>query len=106
MYDPAAVVYHEVNRQRESLKYVWTRSFYEGLSKAVISFKSDSTNVLSTETSYLRFLLSEAIPLRLKHIFKPEKVGELLTLTFSMFAVLAGFLTGRIMKRTHNGISS
>ncbi len=102
IYEPSAVVYHKVGRNRESFKYIWTRSFYEGISKATISFKADSSKVLSTEDSYLKLLLSKAIPLRLKHFYKPRKAGELFTLTLSLFGVFAGFVAGRITKRLKN----
>jgi GT2 family glycosyltransferase len=98
IFEPSALVHHKVSKNRESLKYVWTRSFYEGVSKAIISFESDRSEVLSTEGSFLRFLLSVAIPMRVREIYKPARVSELLTLMLSVFAVFAGFATGRVMK--------
>ena len=58
---PSDLVYHRVNKGRESLKYVWTRSFCEGVSKALINFKSSPLTTLSTEDLYLRYLLEVAI---------------------------------------------
>jgi len=37
VYDPSAVVYHMVDNNRANLKYVLKRSFYEGVSKALIT---------------------------------------------------------------------
>ena len=105
IYEPSAVVYHKVGKNRQSLKYVWTRSFYEGISKAIISFKSGSPKVLSTENIYLKLLLSEAIPLRAKYIYRPNQSSELLALIISLFAVSAGFIVGRIMKRLNNEVT-
>jgi len=36
IYEPSAIVYHRVPKKRGSLGYVWKRSFYEGISKAII----------------------------------------------------------------------
>ncbi len=102
IFDPSAIVYHKVARSRESLRYVWTRSFYEGISKAIISFNTDKSQVLSTEDSYLKFLLTAAIPSRAKRIYDLRKASELLTLVLSLSAVFAGFTTERIMKRINN----
>lgn len=102
MYDPSAVVYHRVRRDRERLGYVWTRSFYEGISKAIISFKSESPSVLSTENSYLKLLIAKSIPRRLKRFYRKNQSSELLALLVSLTAVSSGFLVGRIIKRVNN----
>lgn len=99
IYEPSAIVYHKVNKSRESLKYIWKRSFYEGLSKAIISSDSNPSATLSTEDQYLRYLLSVAIPSKLKQIYKFESASKLITLLFSMFMVFAGFVTGKLTKR-------
>lgn len=99
IYEPSALVYHRVNRSRESLKHVWRRSFYEGVSKALISFKSDPQMTLSTEDLYLKYLLEVAIPSRLRRIYRFENICQLASLLFSMFAVFAGFLSGKLGRR-------
>jgi glycosyltransferase involved in cell wall biosynthesis len=98
IYEPSAIVHHKVNKRRGSLKYVWVRSFYEGLSKAMISYKSSPSTKLSTEVSYLKYLLSVAIPLRFKRIYKFEELSKLLTLLISLFAVVTGFVTGKTVR--------
>jgi glycosyltransferase involved in cell wall biosynthesis len=102
MYEPSAIVYHRVRRDRERLGYVWTRSFYEGISKAIISFKSESPSVLSTENSYLKLLIAKSIPRRLKRFYKKNQLSELFALYVSLIAVSAGFVVGRILKRVKN----
>ncbi len=102
VYDPSVVVYHRVRRDRERLSYVWKRSFYEGISKAIISFKSASPKVLSTENSYLTFLVSKSIPRRIRHFYRKNHSSELLALFVSLTAVSAGFMVGRIMKRVND----
>ena len=105
MYDPSAIVYHKVGKSRERLRYVWRRSFYEGISKAIISFKSGSPKVLSTENSYLKLLVTNSIPLRLKYIYKRNQSSEMLALLLSLLAVTLGFVVGRIMKRLNNEVA-
>jgi glucosyl-dolichyl phosphate glucuronosyltransferase len=105
IYEPSSIVYHRVRKDRERLRYVWTRSFYEGISKAIISFKSASPKVLSTENSYLKLLFSKAIPQRLKNVYKKNQSSELLALFVSLIAVCAGFLVGRIMKRVNHEVA-
>jgi glycosyltransferase involved in cell wall biosynthesis len=96
IYEPSAVVHHKVNKRRRSLRYVWTRSFYEGVSKAIISDEAIPSTNLSTEASYLKYLLSVSIPLRCRRIHKFEELSKLLTLMFSLSAVVSGFVTGKL----------
>lgn len=99
VFEPSAVVYHQVRKDRERLSYIWRRSFYEGISKAIISFKSASPKVLSTENLYLKFLITRSIPRRLKNFYRKNQSSELLALFVSLTAVSAGFLVGRIITR-------
>ena len=94
VYEPSALVYHNVDRSRENLKYVWARSFYEGVSKALVSSNSARNSTLYTEDLYLKYLLGVAIPSRLSHAYRFENICQLLTLFISMFAVFAGFFSG------------
>lgn len=97
IYEPSAVVYHKVTRRRASLKYLWKRSFYEGISKALIAnSKSNISKTLLTEDRYLKYLLKAAIPSRIKRIYKIENLCHLLALLFSMCAVFAGFLLAKL----------
>ena len=98
-YEPAAIVHHNVTRARGKVSYLWKRSFYEGLSKAIMTGKSTGSSALSTEDYYLKYLLSVSIPSSLKQIYKPENAVKLLTLFLSISSVFAGFVTGRITRR-------
>jgi len=99
VYDPQAIVYHRVPKSRANLRYLLRRSFYEGLSKALISnSKSNPLKALSTEDRYLRYLLKVVIPLRLKQIYKLKSVSQLLVLLTSTFSVLVGYLVGRLKR--------
>jgi len=98
IYDPSAVVHHKVPMRRGSLKYVWVRSFYEGLSKAMIIDQTNNSKKLSTESSYLKYVLSVTIPSRCKRIYKLEELSKLLTSLLSIAAVFAGFVTGKALR--------
>jgi GT2 family glycosyltransferase len=95
IYDPSAIVHHKINKRRGNLKYVWVRSFYEGLSKAIISHETIPSTKLSTEMNYFKYLLSVAIPLKCKKIYRFEELSKLLTLLLSLTAVGTGFVAGK-----------
>jgi glycosyltransferase involved in cell wall biosynthesis len=95
IYDPSAVVHHKVNASRQSLNYVWKRSFNEGISKAMIS-QMQKTSKLSTEDAYLKYLLGVAIPSRIRQIYQYGKMCQSLVLVYSTVAVLAGFASCKL----------
>ena len=89
LYEPSAIVHHSISKERGRLKYLWRRSFYEGLSKAIITGKD----------VYLKYLFSVSIPNRLKKAYEMKNTVELLAIFISIFGVFAGFVSGRIIKR-------
>ncbi len=96
VYDPSAVVYHRVSRNRLSFRYLFARSFNEGVSKATISKTKDvSSAFLGTENKYLRYLLGVAVPSRLKRFYSFECLSQLLVLFFSLSGVFLGFASRR-----------
>jgi len=69
IYDPSAVVYHKVPKSRTSFRYLMKRSFCEGVSKRLMKrLNSNSTDVLSVEKQYLKYLFKVSITLRLRQI--------------------------------------
>jgi len=94
LYDPSAVVYHKVPKERVSLGYVLKRSFHQGIAISMFS----SMGILTTESSYLKYLLKTSIPSRLKHIYRLKNLLQLLLLVTSMCAVLAGFFIGSLRR--------
>ncbi len=57
---PAAVVRHHVPPERSTLRYLWQRSYYEGIGKAMLRRAADS-GALSTERSYALKVLPRAV---------------------------------------------
>jgi len=92
VYDPSAIVYHKVDSIRQNLRYVIIRSFYEGVSKALVSCAQESSSDLSTESHYLKYLLKVAFPSRLKRLYKLESLAQIITLLLSTFLVFLGYV--------------
>ncbi|MBT8172280.1 glycosyltransferase [Candidatus Bathyarchaeota archaeon] len=99
IYEPNAVVHHSVARFRQKINYIWRRSYYEGLSKAIlISSQKKSGKKLSTENEYIKYLIGWAIPSRLKKFYKLRNLAQLMTIFISTFAVFLGFATGKLLR--------
>ena len=62
VYEPRAIVYHKVAKQRERIKYVINRSYGEGISKKQVRKTFSKENVLASENNYLIFLLQQTLP--------------------------------------------
>jgi glycosyltransferase involved in cell wall biosynthesis len=104
VYDPAAIVYHRVRKDRARLDYLFRRSFFEGLSKAlIINQSTGSEKSFSAENQYLKYLIVEAIPTRLKKAYKPQSLCQLLVLLLSATAVFVGFAVGKSRKQKLRG---
>jgi len=100
LYNPYAVVYHNVPKKRTTIKYLINRSFFEGYSKALISdiTLKQSKNIYA-EYTYIKNIFKKAIPLRIKNIYKLKSIYELLTLFLSMSLVFIGYLYGKFFAR-------
>ena len=98
IYDPSAIVYHRVPKNRLGFRYLFIRSFNEGISKAMISDISNSSSVLSTENSYLHYLFRAAFPSRLKCFYRFDSLSQLAVLFISLSAVFLGFVSQKFLK--------
>jgi glycosyltransferase involved in cell wall biosynthesis len=93
IYDPSAIVYHKVSRDRETIRYLAKRSFYQGLSKGLLQRSEiGSSQALSLERRYLKHLLREGVIVRLKQAHKKGRLSQLATLFLSIPLVGAGYL--------------
>jgi glycosyltransferase involved in cell wall biosynthesis len=98
IYEPQAIVYHKVSGKRATFKYIWMRSFYEGVSNGLISQETKHSRVTSVESSYLKYLIGVAIPRRLARIYRLKAAAQLLVLVLSMSAVFAGFFSSKLKR--------
>jgi glycosyltransferase involved in cell wall biosynthesis len=65
IYDPQAIIFHKVTQHRENIKYILMRAYGEGTSIKAIKRKL-KIRTLSTENSYLFYLLFKSLPTYLK----------------------------------------
>ncbi len=102
VYEPNAVVHHKVHAFRVSLKYLVRRSYDEGYSKAIMQKCLKTSGQLSTENSYLRYLLCKSIPNRIKNFHKKESFIQLGAIAVSTIATVAGYAVGKL--QTSKGV--
>lgn len=88
IYDPSAVVYHKNHEYRQSIKYFIKRGFHEGQSKANIE-KMYDRGKLSTENSYLGYLLKRSIPSRIGSTLIGRNIISNLQEIFILSAVIS-----------------
>jgi GT2 family glycosyltransferase len=61
VYEPAAIVYHHVRAERGTLRYMMSRSWSEGISKAQVSRVVGHKRALGPERRYVRQVLPRAV---------------------------------------------
>lgn len=96
LYEPSAVVYHKVSRERTTMKYSIKRCYNEGYHKAKIdrAYGSYLLKNLATERSYLNHLLFCAIPQKLRHFYKLGNITQAATIMLCISIVGLGYLVG------------
>jgi len=99
LFDPESVVYHKVDKQRESFKYILKRSYGEGVSKSVINKAAERGKILSTENTYLKYLLLKSIP---RYVVKSillknpaQNTSRALAISMAIIATGLGYLWQR-----------
>lgn len=107
-YQPEAIVHHKVPPQRLTLRYLISRSYQEGFSKAKVQKllqptqqTSSTQQILSTENAYLRYLLSKSIPERLTRFYHRESLPQIVAIIMCVAATGLGYLVGRAIGRSH-----
>jgi hypothetical protein len=74
------------------------RAFYQGYSKALLRKLNISADSVATEKSYLKDLLFEYIPRRLKRSYRLTELKKLLMLVACIGAVGLGFVCGYVKR--------
>jgi hypothetical protein len=74
------------------------RAFYQGYSKALLRKLNISADSVATETSYLKALLLNYIPRRLKRFYRLTELKKLLMLVACITAVGLGFVYGYVKR--------
>lgn len=100
LYNPAAKVGHKIYQYRTDPLFLLRRAFWQGVSKRGMQMYSDSS--LDSESDFLRQLVSESIPARLKRVVSGERWTAALELLFLLLAtasVGSGYVYGFIKFR-------
>ncbi len=98
IYNPKAVVYHKIPPAKVKVGLLLKRAFYQGYSKALLKKLSISADSVATERSYLKALLLEYIPGRLKRFYRLTELKKLLMLFACIGAVGLGFVYGYVKR--------
>jgi GT2 family glycosyltransferase len=101
LYDPDAIIHHEVPADRCTWRYFRTRCYGEGLSKATLVSLVGSESALATERAYVARTLTAAVGRRLAATVRGER--EQLLQAGAIVAGLgftaAGYARGRLRRR-------
>jgi glycosyltransferase involved in cell wall biosynthesis len=97
LYEAQAVIDHKASLQRLTWNYLIQRSFNEGMYKRIIKRLSSGRfkDVLSTEGSYLRYLLFKSIPEKLMHFWNYKNIPQVIAVLVCIIATAFGYLLGR-----------
>ena len=98
--DPSAIVFHKISEDRVNVKYVLLRSFFEGVSKSLITKTVfDRSMDLTSERNYMRNITPAFVASTLKEIYKGSNIAKLALFSISTLAVLSGYGLGKIFLR-------
>jgi GT2 family glycosyltransferase len=101
LYEPAASVNHRVREQRGRWRYLWSRCYAEGLSKARVARLADADRALASERSYVRSTIPRGVGRSLLTAARGKLAGLLsaLALVSAVLVTGAGYLTGHVAER-------
>jgi GT2 family glycosyltransferase len=92
LFEPRSLVRHHVSDDRATWAYLRRRSFYEGVSKAVLARRLTADEALATERDYVRRVLPRAVVRALLSAQLSEAAG--IVLAFA--ATATGYAWGRV----------
>jgi GT2 family glycosyltransferase len=97
IYEPGAIVGHQVPVERTTLSYFLRRCYYEGQGKATLAALNGISESTSTERQYVRYVLPHGIARGLRKTARGDTSGA--ARSFAIMAgtsfALAGFLADR-----------
>jgi glycosyltransferase involved in cell wall biosynthesis len=101
IHERLAMVHHKVPLERSSLKYVFPYVYNEGIVRAMLRkyLSPYSAEPLQGERRYLRSLVFEAIPSRLRRFYRPASLAQLAVILVNTSLVALGYARGRLMYR-------
>lgn len=96
VYEPLSKVRHLVTPERATWKYLRSRSFYEGVSKAALSRSVGQADALASEKSYTLKVLPLAVLRELRH----GRPSGAFAIVLSLACASSGYLYGSLRRGT------
>lgn len=91
LLDPRAVVHHRVSADRATWSYIRSRSYHEGVSKAILGRKLGREDALSSETAYAAHVLPAALVRELGQVGRGG-LQRMAAIALMATATIAGYL--------------
>lgn len=107
VYEPAALVRHHVPASRGTFRYMLSRSWSEGLSKAQVSQVVGHKRALGPERRYVRSVLPRAVFSGLRDFSRagnPDGLGRAGAVVAVLACTAAGYLRGRRLSQIPAGV--
>lgn len=98
IYEPQAVVHHQMEESRRTWRYFLDRCYAEGCSKAQVAQMTGASAALSSERSYVIHTLRRAVYREFRRIFRPrgrDALGRLAALALGASWTAAGYVRTR-----------
>lgn len=98
LYEPSASVWHRVRNQRTTWKYLRTRCYAEGLSKARVATLAGASRALASERSYVTSAIPRAVGRSLRGAVRGHRasVAAAVALVTAVIWTGTGYLVGRV----------
>jgi glucosyl-dolichyl phosphate glucuronosyltransferase len=95
-HEPRSRVRHRVSDDRVTMDYVRKRSYYEGISKAVLSRRLGRKDSLSSESAYLTKVLPGALLRELTHP-RNGGLGRATAIVVTVATIITGYAVGTVI---------
>ncbi|MBM7801996.1 GT2 family glycosyltransferase [Curtobacterium luteum] len=95
-HEPRSNVSHRVSADRVTVRYLRRRSYYEGISKAVLSRRVGTGDSLSSESTYLTRVIPGAIARELRAVGRGGGVRAA-AIVLSVASTITGYAVGRLL---------
>ena len=93
IYEPCAIVFHRVPKERLNIKYLIKRSYYEGFVKSFL-IKKNLSITQSFEHKYLKDLLTVVIPSKISNLINFNNFIQIIIIFLIIFFTGIGYLSG------------
>ncbi|MBA8990720.1 GT2 family glycosyltransferase [Curtobacterium pusillum] len=95
-HEPRSNVSHRVSADRVTMRYLRRRSYYEGISKAVLSRRVGTGDSLSSESTYLTRVIPGAVARELRSVGRGGGLRAF-AIALSVLSTVVGYGVGRFL---------